>query len=261
MEFAYSRRINRPDYQRLNPFRYYIDPYTYEKGNPSLKPELTRSFELTYIFKNAFTVALNYSHTRDVINEVINIDKEESNEHKVIYDTRDNVGSLNHFSAAFTATVPVTKWWTTNTSVIPMYGHYYGRYMDKTLDNAKLALMASSTNTFLLPAGFKGELSGWYHSPMAYGTLNIGSQGRVSAGISKTLWDDKVNVKLNVDDIFDLGSSSGTAYYPNMRLRFDNDFNSRRVNLTVSWSFGNRKLKIKKHQSTGIEEEQSRIQK
>ncbi len=261
IEFAYSRRINRPSYQRLNPFRYYIDPYTYEKGNPLLEPELTRSFELTYIFKHAFTVALNYSHTRDVINEVINVDEEASNGHKVIYDTRDNVGSLNHFSATFTAAVPLTKWWTTNTSVIPMYGHYYGRYMDKSLDNAKFTLMAHSTNTFLLPAGFKGELSGWYHSPMAYGTMSIGSQGRVSAGVAKSLWDNKINIKLNVDDIFDLGSSSGTAYYPNMKLRFKNDFNSRMVNVTVSWNFGNRKLKINKHQSTGIEEEQSRIQK
>src|SRR5699024_1495464 len=57
LEFSFSRRINRPDYQRLNPFRYYIDPYTYEKGNPLLKPELTRSIELTYIFKNWLTLA------------------------------------------------------------------------------------------------------------------------------------------------------------------------------------------------------------
>lgn len=262
LEFSYSRRIERPDYQRLNPFRYYIDPYTYETGNPLLRPELTRSLELNYIFKHVFTVSLNYSHTRDVINETINVDTAgTAKEHNVIYDTRDNIGALDHVSATFTASVPVTKWWTTNTNLTPLFSRYYGHYQGKNMDNAQVALVANSTNTFLLPKEFKAELSAWYHSPLAYGTMDIGSQGMISAGISKSLWDKKMDVKLNVNDIFNMGGSSGTATYPNMNMRFENNFSSRRVNLTLTWNFGNRKMKVSHHRNTGIEEEQNRIQK
>ena len=261
MTFSYSRRINRPDYQRLNPFRYYIDPYTYEKGNPMLKPELTRSFELSYLFKNILSLSVNYSHTRDVINEAINVDTAQAHGHSIIYDTRDNVGSVNHFSASLTATLPVTDWWTTNTTVTPLYDHFYGQYQQQTLDNASFALLANSTNTFLLPKGFKAELSGWYHTPLAYGTLDVGGQGQISAGISKSFADDRLNIKCNINDVFDMGGSSGTGTYPDMDLRFENDFSSRRIYVSLSWNFGNQKLKTSRHQSTGIEEEQSRIQK
>lgn len=261
LQLAYTRRISRPDYERLNPFRYYIDPYTFEKGNPFLKPELTRSYELTYIFRHVFTVAFGYGHTRDVINETVNVADDEINGHKVIYDTRDNIGSRNRFTMALTASVPVTPWWRSNTSVTPLYGHYYGQYENKKLDNAKFSVFINSTNTFLLPAEFKAELSGRYHSPMAYGALNIAAQGIISAGLSKSLFHDKIDVKLNVRDLFNLRHSEGTAHYPNMNLRFQNSFESRRINLTVTWNFGNKKLKMDRHTSTGIEDEQSRIEK
>jgi len=46
----YSYRIERPRYSTLNAFVYYLDPFTYEKGNPFIRPELSHStkFSLTY---------------------------------------------------------------------------------------------------------------------------------------------------------------------------------------------------------------------
>src|SRR5690625_4900692 len=71
---SYSRRIDRPDYQDLNPFRYYIDPYTYNEGNPFLQPQLANSLKLAYSYKSLLTAALSYSNTSDVISQVLKQD-------------------------------------------------------------------------------------------------------------------------------------------------------------------------------------------
>ena len=70
INFSYSRRIDRPQYDNLNPFVYHLDPYTYEKGNPYLRPQYTNNFELNYTYNKSITLTLGYSRTTDVITEI-----------------------------------------------------------------------------------------------------------------------------------------------------------------------------------------------
>ena len=62
---SYSRRINRPSYQDLNPFENIIDAYTAEKGNPFLRPSYGNNIELSYTYRDALNVTYGYSHTKD----------------------------------------------------------------------------------------------------------------------------------------------------------------------------------------------------
>jgi ferric enterobactin receptor len=48
VKFAYSYRIERPDYGDLNPFLNVSDPHNINTGNPLLKPEIGHNFELGY---------------------------------------------------------------------------------------------------------------------------------------------------------------------------------------------------------------------
>src|SRR5690606_2810202 len=43
-ELSMNRRIDRPSYDQLNPFKFYLDPSTYREGNPYLKPQTTYTF-------------------------------------------------------------------------------------------------------------------------------------------------------------------------------------------------------------------------
>jgi hypothetical protein len=60
-----GRRIDRLAYQDLNPFLFFIDPYTYEVGNPFLKPQFTNNIEVSHTFKGFLTTTLNYCRTKD----------------------------------------------------------------------------------------------------------------------------------------------------------------------------------------------------
>jgi hypothetical protein len=64
LTLAYSRRIDRPSYQDLNPFMYYADPYTFMKGNPFLRPQFTDGVSLTHGFMQFLftTVGADITH-------------------------------------------------------------------------------------------------------------------------------------------------------------------------------------------------------
>ena len=68
---TYSRRIDRPAYQDLNPFEFKLDEYTFMKGNINLRPQYTNSFGVTHTYKYKLNMALNYSHVKDMFTPLI----------------------------------------------------------------------------------------------------------------------------------------------------------------------------------------------
>jgi iron complex outermembrane receptor protein len=68
---SYGRRIDRPNYQDLNPFYNFLDKYTYQVGNPYLNPQFSHNFEINHTFRSMLTTSMNYSTTKDIIQEVL----------------------------------------------------------------------------------------------------------------------------------------------------------------------------------------------
>ena len=71
---SYSRRIDRPNYQDLNPFRFFLDKYTFQQGNPNLTPQYSNNFDINYTFMGAMSLGVNYSKTNDAMTFVIKQD-------------------------------------------------------------------------------------------------------------------------------------------------------------------------------------------
>ncbi|PZR36937.1 TonB-dependent receptor domain-containing protein [Caulobacter segnis] len=71
---SYSRRIQRPTAQDLNPYRIYQDPYNYRQGDPRLKPQVTDSFEVAYQLRkgyNYYLGTLYWREARDGVTDVV----------------------------------------------------------------------------------------------------------------------------------------------------------------------------------------------
>lgn len=254
---SYSRRIDRPDYGNLNPFRYYIDDYTYGEGNPFLRPQLTNSFELTHSFKGVITTTISYSHTDDVMSNVIH----QNDETHIAYETKDNLNTRDNMGISVSASVPVTRWWMSNSFANVFRNHYKGQLNGGTFNQGVTSFSFNSTNTFTLPWDMKAEISGYYNSRSIYSVWIGSPQYSVSAGIQKDLWDKKANLKLNINDIFNTQQYRGRLKYENIDMRLHNTWESRWVGLTFTYNFGNKDLKVNQHRNSGIEEEQNRINK
>ncbi|MBV6655843.1 MAG: TonB-dependent receptor, partial [Mameliella sp.] len=73
----YGRRINRPDYNVLNPFENQISELSFEKGNPFLSPEIVNNLELGYTLAYRYNFKIGYSKTTDQITRLLAPDEDD----------------------------------------------------------------------------------------------------------------------------------------------------------------------------------------
>ncbi len=252
--FTYSRRIDRPSYDNLNPFVYYLDQYTYSQGNPFLKPQYTQSFELNYTYNKTINVSLGYSRTTDVITEVI------KTVNKASFDTQLNLQTQNAYSLNINAPFTFTKWWTGN---LNFNGFYLGFKSDSllggNLSRGKAAFQAKALQTFSFGKGFKAELSSDYQSPLVYGVFNIRPQYAIDGGLSKSFANKKANVKLSVSDIFNTRTNNLSSNYSNTNIYIYQKRDTRVALLTLTYNFGNSKLAPSRRHDSGADAEKNRV--
>lgn len=257
LSLSYARRIDRPDYQSLNPFVFYIDQYTYRQGNPYLKPQFVNSTELSYTFKYMYSAVLSYSHTNDIMTQIIRrIDSTHAD-----YETMGNLSNLDNLTLTLGIPINITHWWNTYNSLQGYYNLYKGNYDGYALNKGIFSYMLFTQQNFMLTHGWKAELTGMYRSKSLIGPMSLNPMGMVSAGIDKSLWGGKANLKLNVQDIFNTMQFGGTTNFGDLNGTMNFKLNDRAANLTFTWNFGNRKVKVQQYKNTGIQQEEQRIQK
>lgn len=255
LNLSFSRRIDRPDYQNLNPFVFYLDPYTYQKGNPFLRPQYTNSVELTHVFKSAFTTTLNYSRSTDFISRETPRQIPAEN---ITYVTAENLGSLTNISLNFSFPVQVTKWWRMQNNFNGYYVNYQTLYSGTPFEVKLTAYNLYTSNNFTFSKTLSGEVSGWYNSPSLYGFYQAQPQGGFSLGLQKKMMDGKANVKLNIQDPFWLNKFSGRATVQDINFRVLSKWESRRIMLTFTYRFGNQNVKTARQRNSATSAEQSR---
>ena len=255
LNLSYSRRIDRPDYQNLNPFVYFLDPYTYQQGNPFLRPQYTNSVELTHVFKSTISTTLGVSRTTDFINRETPRQIAAQN---ITYVTPENLGRMDNINLTVSFPVSVTKWWRMQNNVSTYYQHYQTFYSGVPYEVTIVAYNLYTSNNFTLSKTLSAELSGWFNSPSQYGFYRANPQGGFSLGVQKKLMDGKANLKLNVNDPFWLNQFNGRAVVQDINFRVRSRWESRRINLTFTYRFGNQDVKSARQRSSATSAEQSR---
>ena len=254
MGFSYSRRIDRPSYQDLNPFRFYLDQYTYQEGNPFLRPQYTEAFEISDTYKKSTFISFNFSWTRDVSTQVIL----QNDTTKVSKVTSENLNNLYSFSLTYSRPFHPFNWWTINLNLNSNYNKFTTNSANilGSLQKSKVSGSLNITNSLTLPDNWSAEVNAFYNAPAVYGYLEAKSQYAINAGIQKSFWKKKATVKLGVDDIFKTNSFRGSEIHDNVDILITNHFDSRRLNLSFTYGFGTNPQKHNK--STASEEEQNR---
>ncbi len=256
LNLSYSRRIDRPDYQNLNPFVYYLDPYTYQQGNPFLRPQYTSSFELTHVYKGAISTSLGFSRTTDFINGETPRQIPEKN---ITYVTPENLGTLDNISLNISFPVPVTKWWMMQNNLSGYYQHYNTFYSGQPFEVKFVALNVYSSSNFTINKRWSAELSGWFNTGQQYGFYRARPMGSFGFGVQRKVLDGKGSFKLNVTDPFWLAQFNGRAQVQDIDLRVKSRWENRRISLTFSYRFGNQNVKAARQRESATTGEQNRV--
>ncbi|MBC3541688.1 TonB-dependent receptor domain-containing protein [Rufibacter sediminis] len=204
--YNYSRRIYRPRYSNLNPFRFYIDANTYAEGNPYLKPEYTNSFQVTQTFKKSYNLIFGYAHTKDDISEVPVFYPEEN---KMVFQ-QTNVESET-VNATFVAPVTITSKWNMNNNLTVAYQKYQTIVNKKIIENAQTMFSAQISNNILLPKNFKLEVNGTYRGKGVFNVYKTDPAGWVDVAVKRSFLKDQLEVNLAFTDIFRTQIMKGTS--------------------------------------------------
>jgi outer membrane receptor protein involved in Fe transport len=249
-----SRRINRPSYRQLNPFKVFLDPATSSAGNPFLKPELTNSFELTHTLKQKYITKIGYSRTTDNILSVLSPDTEPN----TVLQTGRNLAKYDYYNVSFGFPVSVGKWLNSTNNALLYYGIYSGNLVNTDLNAGRTTFTFNSNNSFVINNTLTAEFTGNYQSKSTYGFLEIDPIWFLGLGVQKQLFDKKASLKLNVNDVFYTNGIDAFTLLTGYGERFLQTRDTRVGTLSFTYRFGKTQVPGSRRRNGGAEDEKRR---
>ncbi len=251
--FSYGHRIDRPDYQDMNPFVSPVDKFTYFSGNPFLQPSFSHTIELSHAYKNTITTTLQYTNTVNIISETI----EQTNG---IFTSRPgNVGKRINFSASVSVNVAPVDWLSIQFYTELNRARFKGILYNQPLDAKTLFSISYITNQFKLSKTWAAELLAYYQSTTISSQFVVKPLVVVIAGIQKKIWKEMGSVKLSLKDIFSSYRPQGTiTNLSNSAATFFNYLDNRVLTLSFTYRFNTGKG-LAARQTGGAESEQNRV--
>ena len=251
---SYSKRVNRPGFQQQNPFAFFIDSLTYTQGNPQLRPEISHTGQLAVVYDGQPFVSVAYTKTNDVI-----IENAPRLEGTKTFTTAANLANSENWTFQLNFPIKLGKWLEGYGGNQAIYNAYNADYQGSTYKASRWHWLAYSGVTMALPKDIKVEINGWYMTKFLEEFLTIGNLGGISIGASKTFWDKRGRLSLNVNDILYSQNTNAVIDFSNVRVNFFQREDNRTARLTFSYTFGNTKVKNARRRSTASESESSRI--
>ncbi len=249
INYSYSRRLIRPNYGALNPFRAYRDPYTWYQGNPYLRPQYTNSFRITQTYKEVYSLSLSYEHNTDVMGEIPILDVANAT---TIYTT-GNLDTEKAVGLTGRAPLLIAKWWDSQNTLVLSYSRFSTTSNNGPLVNEQLFSMLQSNHTLQLPLEVRMELNLLLRGPAAAALYHIAPMHRVDIGFRRSFFDKKIELSLNGNDLF-----KGFRYYWTTDINgnvneFDQYFRIRSINVLLRYNFSKGE-EVEKRRNRQLEE-------
>ncbi|NME72876.1 TonB-dependent receptor domain-containing protein [Flammeovirga aprica] len=247
---GYGRRINRPSYKNLNPYRWYYNPYSYAEGNPYLKPYYIDNVEITHTYDNNLSSSLYFSNTTDGVDQITLTDKDSEIQATVL----DNF--LNERAIGFTQSVSFDYLGFVS-SYIQYNINYTLVYSDRpeTVDKQSgYNYSVSIDNTFNLnkKKTLLGEVNFWYSSPSVSGVDYILENYSLDLGLKYSF--EKISLSLKALDILKTNNYIIESNVNNIRQEYSNYYDSRQLRLSLRYTFGSDKIRSNRKKYSNSDE-------
>jgi hypothetical protein len=254
--FSYGKRISRPQYSWLNPFRSYYNSYSYFTGDPKLQPTIIHNVSLLYTLKSKYNFDLYYRYSK---NPSMEISFQDYATTTVIYRFT-NIKSKVAYGVDFNTNFEFYPWLTTSVQAGANYIDDTFQGIDGVLYNNTAFNYSGSINNRLTlnkDSGFAAEVNWFYSSPSVQGTFTISRVSDLSISVSKKVLKNKGEVILLVSDIYRGQKQRVTTNYSNQYNYFDDYSDTQSVRLSFKYNFGNQTMKAAPVKQTT--EEQDRL--
>jgi hypothetical protein len=253
---GYRKSIERFGFDYVNPFIVYQSQYAYSQGNPFIQPQINHAFELSYVYKQVYSFSLSYIHGTKSLGELYL-----QAPNNVTISSYGNFNSNDIFYFSAYGSKKLFKKWTI--TLVPIIGYI-------SLNNASngiakgdvkkiLLTQLNWQNSFTFKKGLTAELNFNYVSPYQYGSYTTKLFFNSSFGLSKPIFKSKVTARLSVSDIFNTVNSNKELDYDGIKSTVNYKAESRFINLTLRYKFGNKNVRAKARNQSKVNDIQNRI--
>lgn len=245
----YKKRIFRPRYNELNPFRYYYNDNAYSMGNPNLRPQIDDVLTLGYTFKNDYTFELYYRYESNPTLEIMFQDNNE----KLIKYLYTNIDHSISYGLDFTTYTKIIPGW--YLYGITSFFYYDNKFFaiesnNELVSNGKWSLYAQINNyfTFLKDNSLTADITYNFISPIAEGARIIGERSGLNLNVRKSFSNNKFSVNMGVEDVFNTQNFSTNTKYLNQDATFYSKMENRLFVFGFNYKFGNTGIKANQRQ-------------
>lgn len=251
----YGRRINRPAYRKLNPFRWYSNQYVYTEGNPFLQPSYNHNIELSHTYKSSLTSTLAFSGANNGFADVNFIDVNSNTQ------ATKPVNFITGYSYQFSNSLvsnPFENWQTINQFDV-FYNVSKSAIVQTQANLSRMGAYFSTSNQFTINKSktVLADVNFWFQFPTAEGLNEIKSQYNLDFGVKTLLLNKKLQLSLSANDLLKSNRYRFSSLINNIKQDYNNYYDARQLRITARFNFGNEKLKQTDRKS-GNEEERRR---
>jgi outer membrane receptor protein involved in Fe transport len=228
----YSRRINRPGLNFLNPFAFYSNIYSYSVGNPLLLPSYSNNLEISYLYKGMFSFTAFTQHSSDIFSSITTVNGPSVISRIENYLSQDNLGAYVSFNRA------LFKWWDNSTSASFFFTSSKSKIEDVKTQNGSSASF-SINNSLKATPRLSFNLNYSQTLPSISGNIHAYSQRNLTAGARLKLLNDNLILSSSVY----IGSVNKYDIFFNdfvQSVRTDYDYKT--FNLGLTYLFGRSKV-------------------
>lgn len=255
MSLSYARRIERPGYRQLNPFKIFVDSYTYVVGDPALRPVMTNIYEMNHTFKGKYITTVSYTNSKQSITDIFVQDDVS----KISYQTPANIRDFEQYNLGVYIPLKIKKILNSTLSASVYRNVYASPLQGGTLRQSFNSWDMSLNNVITLGSkGWSAELNGFYQSKMVWGLFYIKSLAQITAGIQKISNDKNSTFKFSVSDIFKTNHIAVEVQYQNQDFVTERNWDSRVATLSYTYRFGKNTVTRARQRSSGVEDEKRR---
>lgn len=273
LSYSFSSRVRRPSFWELNPVRLYTTPTNYIQNNPFMMPSKNYDQELMYMYKNSYFITISDNYVKDASTQ-IPLQKVNNNGDVELRYIRTNYGNQNSISATLGFQKSFYKGaWIANYSVTGVYNKYTGSLDTDPLTNEKFdpyivsrdsKYLVFSTNNNVALDKKKTYWFGMNYFIVTPQEIELGKLPTIqSLNLSlKKNWDNWTFMA-KVDDVFNtqgkitIKSMQSSGYFSNVE---QNNYN-RSYSLSITYNFGNQKIKGARQEESANKDIKSRTGK
>ncbi|QQX77648.1 MULTISPECIES: TonB-dependent receptor domain-containing protein [Aequorivita] len=242
---SYSRSVERPRYQSLNPFKYFITERNFNGGNPKLVPAIEDKITLTFGHKGKLFFELYYQNVENSLDILVL----QNNTNSTLSSIDANMIKSYQYAFDITYFSSLNPWWWLhlNTSSFYLANEFYAlQSSPETYTNDTFGQYIFLTNHFTLSKdrSFTADLTGVYISNFVFGNRFFENQSYVNVLIRKDIWDKNASLTVGVDDLFNtLNNTASVSNYYNQDNYYYANIESRLLRLGFKYNFGNSRLR------------------